>query len=126
MLTQVSLESAKAAGMNDDQLSKLKPFESFSFETGDKLAAQIKEAIGNDNFAKFSKPLLEHAERKSGELTFEKVELTSYALLTFGSLLLMIAGAFLPQLTSLKLAGLQLEKVSAERIETKTTFAIDR
>jgi len=126
MLTPVSLESAKAAGMSDDQLSKLKPFESFPFEAGDKLTAQIKESIGNDNFAKFSKPLLEHAERKSGEWMFEKVDLTSYALLTFGSLLLIIAGAFLPQLTSLKLAGLQLEKVSAERIETKTTFAIDR
>jgi tetratricopeptide (TPR) repeat protein len=126
MLTRLSLESAKAAGMNDDQLSKLKPFESLSFEAGDKLAAQIKESIGNDNFAKFSKPLLEHAERKSGEWMFEKVDLTSYVLLTFGSLLLIIAGAFLPQLTSLKLAGVQLEKVSAERIETKTTFAIEK
>ena len=82
--------------------------------------------IGSKNFSKFGTSLIEPAERKKGEAGFEPIDLGSYAFLTLGSLLVMMAGAFLPQLTSLKVPGLQLEKASAERIETKTTLAIEK
>jgi hypothetical protein len=126
MLTPASLARVKAAGFSDDLLGKLRQIESIAFETSDKLGAKAKELMGGENFSKLGTSVIENAERKKGELRFETIDLGSYALLTFGSLLLMMAGAFLPQLTSLKLAGLQLEKASAERIETKTALAIER
>ena len=126
VLTPASLARAKAAGLSDDLLGKLKQVENIAFETGEKLAAKAKELMGSENFSKLGTSVIEHAERRRGEWRFETIDVGSYALLTFGSLLLMMAGAFLPQLTSLKLAGLQLEKASAERIETKTTLAIEK
>lgn len=43
-----------------------------------------------------------------------------YALLTFGSLIFMVAGLCLPQLTQLKVAGIKLEKSSVDQITSET------
>jgi len=123
MLTPASL---KAAGLSDDLLDKLKPVENTKFESSEKLAAKAKEVMGTENFSKLGASVVEHAERGTGALRLETIDLGSYALLALGSLLFIMAGAVLPQLTSLKLAGLQLEKASAERIETKSTLPIEK
>jgi hypothetical protein len=38
-----------------------------------------------------------------------------YSLLTFGSLLFMVAGLYLPQLLKLKVGGIELEKSSLDQ-----------
>jgi tetratricopeptide (TPR) repeat protein len=117
---------AKSMGVPDDVLAKVKPLEREVFRNEESAVARLKVLVGPDGFAKFGGQLLVAAEHGPEEIHWESVDLGSYLLLTFGSVLLMIAGAYLPYLTSLKLAGVQLEKVSAERVETKATIAIER
>ena len=47
-----------------------------------------------------------------------------YALLTFGSLIFMVAGLYLPQILKLKVAGIELEKSSVDQIGTGGTLGI--
>jgi tetratricopeptide (TPR) repeat protein len=48
----------------------------------------------------------------------EKFGATEYAALTFGSLALIAAGAYLPQVLKLKFAGLELEKSNVDQLAT--------
>jgi tetratricopeptide (TPR) repeat protein len=49
-----------------------------------------------------------------------------YALLTFGALIFMVAGLYLPQTLKLKVAGIQLEKSAVEQISTSSTLGISK
>jgi hypothetical protein len=50
----------------------------------------------------------------------------SYALLTFGSLIFMVAGLYLPQILKLKVGGIELEKKPVEQITTSVSLGITR
>jgi tetratricopeptide (TPR) repeat protein len=50
----------------------------------------------------------------------------SYALLSFGSLLFMVAGFYLPQILKLKVGGIELEKKPVEQITTSASLGIKR
>jgi hypothetical protein len=49
-----------------------------------------------------------------------------YVLLTFGSLMFVAAAFYLPQVLKLKVAGVELEKSSVEKIAVPTTLGISR
>jgi hypothetical protein len=49
-----------------------------------------------------------------------------YVLLTFGSLIWMVASISLPQLLKLKVAGIELEKNAVDQITTPTALEISR
>jgi hypothetical protein len=49
-----------------------------------------------------------------------------YALFTFGSLIFMVAGLYLPQILKLKVAGIELEKSSVDQITTSGTLGISK
>jgi tetratricopeptide (TPR) repeat protein len=49
-----------------------------------------------------------------------------WALATFGSLLFMIAGLYLPQLLKIKVAGIELEKSSVDQVATPVALHITR
>ena len=51
---------------------------------------------------------------------------TVYSALTFGSLLFMVAGLFLPQILKLKVAGIELEKSSTSQISSTGPLGISR
>lgn len=48
------------------------------------------------------------------------VDTATYSLLTFGSLILLIAGIYLPQIIKLKIAGIELEKSNLENVPIDT------
>ncbi len=50
----------------------------------------------------------------------------SYALLTFGSLVFMVAGLYLPQILKLKVGGIELEKKPVEQIATSASLGITK
>jgi hypothetical protein len=50
----------------------------------------------------------------------------TYALLTFGSLIFMVAGLYLPQILKLKVAGIELEKSSVNQITISGTLGISK
>ena len=49
-----------------------------------------------------------------------------YALFTFGSLIFMVAGFYLPQILKLKVAGIELEKSSVDQITLSGTLGISK
>lgn len=53
-------------------------------------------------------------------------DLASYISISFGSIVLMIAGLSLPRLLKLKVAGIELEKSSVEQITTSGTLEISK
>jgi hypothetical protein len=89
------------------------------------IEARLKALLGDEMYGKNGAQLIRYAQLQR-EKRYELIEVGSYASLSFGALLLLIAAAYLPQLTSLKVPGLQLEKGSAERAESKATLSISR
>ena len=59
-------------------------------------------------------------------LKFKPIEIGSYVLLTFGSLIFMIAGLYLPQVLKLKVGSIELEKSPVEQIATISTLGIGK
>ena len=51
---------------------------------------------------------------------------TTYVALTFGALLLMVAALYLPNLSKLKVPGIELEKASVDRFSAPSTLDISR
>ena len=49
-----------------------------------------------------------------------------YVILTFGALLFMIAGLYLPNVLKLKVPGIELEKASVERVSAPSALGISR
>jgi tetratricopeptide (TPR) repeat protein len=64
--------------------------------------------------------------KKVTRTVYERIGVGEYALLTFGAIFLLIGGAFLPYLTGLKFAGLQIEKTSSRGSEGVRSFGISR
>ena len=56
----------------------------------------------------------------------KSIDVGYYALLTFGSLIFMVAGLYLPQILKLKFAGIELEKSSVEQITTSAALGISK
>ena len=54
------------------------------------------------------------------------IEIGYYVLLTFGSLMFILAGLSLTQLLKLKVAGIELEKSAVEQIATRRSFGISK
>ena len=125
-LSPRTFTTAAGMGVPEEVIKKARLLESVPFRNGEVVAARLKDLAGADAFGKHGGQIMAAAERSEAEVAWESVDLASYLTLTFGSLLLLIAGAYLPQLTSLKLAGVQLEKASAERVETRTSITISR
>ncbi len=51
-------------------------------------------------------------------------ESTSYIAITFGSLLFMVAGLYLPKVLKLKVPGIELEKASVDQVSAPSTLGI--
>lgn len=57
---------------------------------------------------------------------FEKIGDATYALLTFGALIFMVAGLFLREITKLKFGAVELEKASMNQVSVTTSLNITR
>lgn len=59
-------------------------------------------------------------------LYLNPIEVGYYALLTFGSIIFMVAGLYLPQILKLKVGGIELEKSAVEQITTSGPLGISK
>ncbi len=50
----------------------------------------------------------------------------TYTALTFGSLLFMVAGLYLPKVLKLKVPGIELEKASVDQVSIPSSLGINR
>jgi tetratricopeptide (TPR) repeat protein len=97
-----------------------------SFPTLDSFSADIKGEFG-DKVASAFNPY--EILKGSGGITvkaFQPMETGYYVLATFGSLLFMVAGLYLRQISKLKVGALELEKSTIDQISTSTSLGITR
>jgi hypothetical protein len=125
-LTEKSISTLTASGAEAAKVETLKAMENLPFRNREEMLAQAKTLLGETDFAKMKDDLVRNAAHIDGGSQLERIEMGYYALLTFGALIFIIASAFLPQLTRLKLAGLELEKSTTERVETVRSIGIDK
>jgi hypothetical protein len=125
-LTEQSLAALRAAGVKEETLAALKPLEEVPFRGEETLLARVKAVLDDKKFEPLKGALVLHAAQTDPVREWVRIDLGTYALLTFGSLVFMIAGAYLPELTSLKLAAVQLEKSTADRVETVRSLGISK
>ncbi len=125
-MKEQSFAALKSLDMSQDVLMKVGNIRDIPFRNVESLLSHVEETVGRKDFPSVKDLIERHVARLDTVMNFEKIDLGSYAALTFGSLLFMIAGAYLPQLTSFKVAGLQLDKSSSQLIETVRSLGISR
>ncbi|MFX0200233.1 MAG: tetratricopeptide repeat protein [Candidatus Hodarchaeota archaeon] len=101
---------------HDDLLNNLKRFEGLEFSSRENLIGAISKIFENVNITEFPKFMERLKVLARTEQRFEPIEIGSYAILTFGSLIFLVAGLYLKQISKLKFGGIELEKSSMERI----------
>ena len=113
-----------------DSSAKLKAaakmFQNKVFDNEQAMITEFKKIVGEEFASHMEELLLQSSEWTITEWKFVQIDMLTFASLTFGSLLFIIAGAYLPQLTSLKLAGMQLEKSSSERRDVSSSIGVSR
>jgi len=116
----------RGLGVPNDVINQLRPLENVRFRNDRELLANIRSLVPADRLKPFEQSLIERGTRLSRRVQAEPMDLVTFAAFAFGSLLLIIAGAYLPQLTNIKLPGVQLEKSSAEQVESPRSVRITR
>jgi tetratricopeptide (TPR) repeat protein len=98
----------------DNMLNNLKNLLGLEFTTRENLMEGISKIFDKDSMTRL-KPLMdkqkvvERAERR-----FVPIKIGSYAALAFGSLVLLVAGLYLKQISKLKFGGIELDKSPIE------------
>ena len=100
----------------DNLLNNLKNLVGLEFATRENLVGAISKTVDKESMTKL-RPLMERLKvLERTEQRFEPIKIGSYAILTFGSLIFLVAGLYLRQISKLKFGGIELEKSSMERI----------
>ncbi|QJW89088.1 tetratricopeptide repeat protein [Spirosoma taeanense] len=97
---------------------KLTRFARLSFNHPDSLIARWEQLMGEN--VRIERAWIENADQKPERLLTEGF----YGLITFASLLFIIAGLVLPELTKLKVGSIELEKTRLETITTTPSLNV--
>jgi len=122
IMTDRSLH-AVASHVSPEVLKALEPLKNQKFDNPEALSNAVEPLVKTDV------PLVTEAVLKSVEVVkpvegFPELAGGYYALLTFGSLLFMVVGLYLPQILKLRVAGIELEKSSIDQAGAGGTLGI--
>jgi hypothetical protein len=123
VLDNEKLQDISAVEMNMDIINSL---DNTSFSSEKELLDKLKNEFGESFTDELGEIMLNSVKSEVIDWKFVQIDILTFASIAFGALIFMIAGAYLPQLTSLRLAGMQLEKSSSESRETSRDIGISR
>ncbi len=125
VLSPSSIDSLKGLNLKQDQIDHLKrQMENTRFISEEILLRRVRDILGADVSDKAMIAIRQGITLIPAERQCFKIG--EFALLFFGGLLFLIASVYLPQLTSLKLPGLQLDKSASERVEPIRSLDISK
>lgn len=124
IVSDKTLEAASAHA-SPEELQGLRSLKNSEFSNRDELSNTVKPLL-KTNAEKVTAAVLENAERVKPIENFPELAGGYYALLTFGSLLFMVVGLYLPQILKLRVAGIELEKSSVDQASTGGTLGISK
>jgi len=125
-LTEQTLQVLEASRLPDPALKSLQDLVGKEFLTQEGLLAAVKLAIGEEIFAAYEKVLLSQPLGEPKELVWKPVEIGYLTLIAFGSLIFMVAGLYLQQISKLKFGSIEIEKSSVSQISSSGTLGIKR
>ena len=124
IVSDKSLQAA-AAQASPEEMQSLAGLKNIKFSNTEDLANRVKPLV-KANVDKITAAVLDNAEKVKPVQNFPELDGGYYALLTFGSLLFMVVGLYLPQILKLRVAGIELEKSSVDQASTGGTLGISR
>jgi tetratricopeptide (TPR) repeat protein len=126
LITEPALAELKRRGASDDLVKKLRPLEGRYLSDQGHLTEELRKAGGEEAAAKFGVQLATASAVGTAIQGWRPVE-TGYAvLLMFGSIIFMVAGLYLQQISKLKFGGLELEKSSGDQTRVATSLGISK
>jgi tetratricopeptide (TPR) repeat protein len=118
-LTKDALDVLKAANAPEEDLVKLSNLVGKEFTTQDGLLAAVQLSIGDENFSKY-KDLLssQRLEFSTGKIVWKPIEVGYFTLMAFGSLIFIVAGLYLQQISKFKFGTIEIEKSPVNQISS--------
>jgi hypothetical protein len=125
VVTEKSLQGM-AKQLPQDVLEKLKPLKNQNFTTEEALFKALEPLVKSDQMETVKSRILENVTTIRAFENFPKIAIGYYYALTFGFLLFMVVGLYLPQVLKLKFAGIELEKSSVDQSQAGRTVGIGK
>ena len=94
------------------------------FTTKEGLLTAIEMAVGIENYATYEQVFLSLPLTNAPEIRWKPIEISFFVLMAFGSLIFMVAGFYLQQISRFKFAGIEIEKSSVSQISAPSTLGI--
>ena len=113
-------------GVPQEIVEALMPMEQSRHVGASDVLVRARQLAGADKVKPHEAALLRGALRSERRWQLVQMDFAALGVLAFGSLAFLIAGAYLPQLTALKVAGIQLEKSSGDRVEATRSISVRR
>ena len=111
--------------VQDAPVDSLNQIKNQPFENHKALSNSLQSLLPADG-GKLAEAVMQHAEQVKRFENVPDVPAGYYALLTFGSLLFMVVGLYLPQILKLRVAGIELEKSSIDQAGAGGTLGISK
>jgi hypothetical protein len=123
-ITDASLKSM-VDQMPGEIKSEIKKVESLKVQTftETELENALTPLVAPKNIEKVKSLVLKAATKKTSS---SGIEMGSYAGLTFGSLLFMVVGLYLPQVLKLSVAGISIEKTTVDQAQAGSKLGISK
>jgi tetratricopeptide (TPR) repeat protein len=122
-ITEQAILALKAAKVPDEVVAKLETAAKRERAAPELPATQLRSVLGDEATTKYGN-LLDSVAAGPLLRWGESIETGYYALLSFGSLMFMIIGGYLQQLSKLKFGGIELEKTSEAATKVSASMGI--
>jgi|GEM_PF-6522546 len=116
---------AVAKQVSPETLASLEALKNQKFDSQEALSNALNQLVKTD-VETVTTAVLQNASMVKPVEDFPEMPAGYYALLTFGSLLFMVVGLYLPQILKLRVAGIELEKSSVDQAATGGTLGISK
>lgn len=124
VLTEQSLEVLGAAQLPPESIQALDALVGQEFVTQEGLLAAVELIAGEEVFKSYEKVLLAQPLQVPPELQWKPIDVGYFALMAFGSLIFMVAGLYLQQISKLKFGSIEIEKSSVSQISSSGALGI--
>ena len=125
-ISQENIDLLQTKNLPVEVINGLNSLQGYSFKDRNQFLELLKTGLGEENFNKFKPIILDNISEGITVNSFQPIETGYYILLTFGSILFMITGLYLPQLLKLKVGGIELEKSSVDQIKSSSPLSIGK
>lgn len=123
-LSEQTLSVLEAANLPLEAVQALDGLIGREFSTQDGLLAAVRLIVGEDVFKSYEQVLLAQPLQAPPELQWKPIEIGYFTLMAFGSLIFMVAGLYLQQISKFKFGSIEIEKSSVSQISSSGALGI--